>query len=297
MVKECIDYQEDLSALLDSELGDQDKAEVTKHLTDCCECASRFETINSLSSFIGHEALNLQTQDLWEKIQADLPSVCEVIEEDLSAYLDGELPPAAQEGVNAHLKDCRSCLEKFKLLNATNQLLAKGLELPETIEVDVWSAIKSRISADCDVVGDELSAYVDQEVEVARHRFITTHLIGCMGCRDDFEKITQMGDVIKEHYKPHIPENLNLWPGIKSKMPQVVPFTPRQTQGNKKNIVQPRFAVMATAAAAVIALLGSLTLWLSLPEEANLPRISPESYLIESSFQEPTDTAEAVVYE
>ncbi len=296
MVKLCTDYQEDLSALLDSELEESEKTEITKHLTDCRECASRFETIKSLSSFISHEATQVEVPDLWSKIQAELPSVCEVIEEDLSAYLDGELPSAAQEGVNGHLKECQACLDKFKLLNSTNQLLAKGLTLPENIEIDIWSAISSRISADCDGVREDLSAYVDQEVDGARHRFITAHLIGCLGCRDDFEKLNSVGDILREHYKPQIPENLNLWPGIKSKMPQVIPFTPRQSQGKKK-VVRPRFTVMASAAAAVIALMGSLTYWLMLPDESNLPKISPESYLIESSFQQPTDTAEGILYE
>ncbi len=296
MVRACTDYQEDLSALLDDELGASEKTEITSHLTECKECASRFETVKSLSSFISHNSAEVEVPSLWDKIKDELPSVCEVIEEDLSAYLDGELPPAAQEGVNTHLKECESCLEKFKLLNSTNQLLAKGLVLPENIEIDIWSAISSQISADCEVVMSELSAYADQEVDGSRHRAITTHLIECVPCRESFDLMNKVGDAIREHYTTKIPENLNLWPGIKSKMPQVVPFTPRQSQGKKK-VLRPRFAVVASAAAAVIALLGSLTFWLSLPDDTDLPKISAENYLIESSFDEPTDTAEAVVYE
>ncbi|MBX9668786.1 MAG: zf-HC2 domain-containing protein [Candidatus Obscuribacterales bacterium] len=295
MVRACTDYQEELSALLDNELDESTNTDVTNHLTECSDCASRFETIKSLSSLLIKECTNIiEIPDLWDKLKDDLPSLCSVIDEDLSAYLDGELPSAAQEGVKHHLDDCKPCLEKFKQLNATNQALSKGLSLPDGIEIDIWSAIKNKLDTDCDGVRDDLSAYADQEVDSTRHRFITSHLIECVPCRQSYEKVTAVGDLLKEHYKPQIPENLNLWPGIKVKM-QVVPFTPRQSKSKKK--VRPRFAVMVGAAAAVVGLLGSLALWLSLPDDFQFPTVSPEQYLIESSFQEPTDSAEAVVYE
>jgi anti-sigma factor RsiW len=296
MVRACTDYQEDLSALLDNELGADENKDVTGHLTECNDCASRFETIKSLSGFLSKEGSNIvDMPDLWDSIKDELPSVCLVIEEDLSAYLDGELPAAAQEGVNHHLDECAECLDKFKLLNSTNQMLSKGLALPEGLEINIWSAVKDRLDSDCENVREDLSAYADQEVDSGRHRFITSHLIDCLPCREAYEAVTKVGDLIKEHYKPQIPENLNLWPGIKLKM-QVVPFTPREQQKTKKKI-RPRFAVMVGAAAAVVGLLGSLVLWLSLPDDIQFPSISPEQYLIESSFQEPTDSAEAVVYE
>ncbi len=298
MVRTCTDYQEDLSALLDNELGVNESKDINGHLTECDDCSARYETIKSLSGLLVKESSNIEEMpDLWASLKDELPSICIVIEEDLSAYLDGELPSAAQEGVKQHLDDCAECLEKFKLLNSTNQLLSKGLALPPEIEkeIDIWSAIKNKLESDCEGVRDDLSAYSDQEVDSTRHRFITSHLIECVPCRETYEGITRVGDLIKSHYTPKIPENLNLWPGIKVKM-QVVPFTPREQQKTKKK-VRPRIAVMTAAAAAVVGLLGSLALWLSSPDEQLMASISPEQYLIESSFQEPTDSAEAVVYE
>lgn len=294
MVRACTDYQEDLSALLDNELGVTESKDITGHLTECGECASRFETIKSLSVFLVKESGKVEVPDIWDSLKDELPSICIVIEEDLSAYLDGELPPAAQEGVKKHLDDCAECLDKFKLLNSTNQLLSKGLALPEGVEIDIWSAVKSKLDSDCETVREDLSAYSDQEVDSSRHRFITSHLIDCMPCRQTYEAVNKVGDLIKEHYKPQIPDNLNLWPGIKIKM-QVVPFTPREQKSKKK--IRPRFTVMVAAAAAVVGLLGTLALWLSSPDDFQFPTVSPEQYLIESSFQEPTDSAEAVVYE
>lgn len=296
MVRTCTDYQEDLSALLDNELGVNESKDINNHLSGCDDCSARYETVKSLSGLLSKECGNIgEMPDLWASLKDELPSICVVIEEDLSAYLDGELPAAAQEGVKQHLDDCVECLDKFKLLNSTNQLLSKGLQLPADIEIDIWSAVKDKLESDCETVREDLSAYSDQEVDSSRHRFITSHLIECVPCREAYEGITKVGDLIKSHYTPKIPENLNLWPGIKVKM-QVVPFTPREQQKTKKK-VRPRVAVMAAAAAAVVGLLGSLALWLSSPDEQMMASISPEQYLIESSFQEPTDSAEAMVYE
>lgn len=300
----CIDFQEDLSALLDDELKGTDKTELESHLSECDECTSRFETLKSLSSFLskGAEKCEADMPDLWSKLKDELPSVCLVIEEDLSAYLDGELPPAAQEGVNEHLNSCSECLDKFKLLNSTNQLLSKGLELPESIDVDLWNAVKKRLTEDCEIIASELSSYVDQEVATMRHRAITAHLLECHPCRANFDGMTKVGEVIREHYQPVIPEDLDLWPGIKAKM-RVVPFaakTSQQVPANKqqnKKTGRPRWSVMAVAAAAVTALFSTLAFWLSSPDYADGPNVTAESYLIESSFTEPTDVVEAVVYD
>jgi hypothetical protein len=56
--------------------------------------------------------------------------------------------------------------------------------------------------------------------------------------------------------------------------------------------------VYLTAAAAVmIAIVGSLTFFVVSPQPAPAETVSSERYLIESALMEPTDNAEAVVYE
>ncbi|MBZ0184941.1 MAG: zf-HC2 domain-containing protein, partial [Candidatus Obscuribacterales bacterium] len=123
MARTCAEFQDDLSALLDNELKDADKVGLETHLTECKDCASRFETLKALSGFMREQVdVDIKMPDLWDSIKEDMASVCEVMQDDLSAYLDGELPPAAQEGVKQHLADCQNCLDKFKLLNRTNQL-------------------------------------------------------------------------------------------------------------------------------------------------------------------------------
>ncbi|MFX9703741.1 zf-HC2 domain-containing protein, partial [Acinetobacter baumannii] len=80
----------------------------------------------------------MEVPELWDLMQADLPSLCEVVRDDLSACIDSDLPPPAHEGVDKHLKECLPCLSAFKELNNTSKLIAKSLELPASVKVDLW---------------------------------------------------------------------------------------------------------------------------------------------------------------
>lgn len=296
----CDNYKDELSALLDNQIGVSLKSEVESHLEACPECAAEFESLKAVSNLLSKAFVaEGEMPDIWTKIAIDMPSVCDVIVDDLSAYLDGELTSPAQEGVNQHLKDCADCLAKFTALNQTNRLLAKGLELPLNVEVNLWSAIKERLSADCALIDNELSAYLDQEVVTLRHREITKHLTDCSNCQVEFGKLTNVGDVIRDSYKPNIPDDFDLWPGIKSKL-QVVPFTPKApaVSGSKvKGVIDRRVYALAAVAAVFVLVFGLGAFWLNSPEQSNIRQVSAEGYLIDSSLLQPADKAEAVVYE
>ncbi|MBP9090992.1 zf-HC2 domain-containing protein [bacterium] len=299
----CDNYKDELSALLDNQVGGSLKTEVESHLEACSECAAEFDSLKAVSKLIGQAFVaDSEIPDIWSKIALDMPSVCDVIVDDLSAYLDGELTSPAQEGVNQHLKDCADCLAKFTALNQTNRLLAKGLELPQNVQVNLWSSIKERLTADCALIDNELSAYLDQEVVTLRHREITKHLTDCSNCQVEFGKLTNIGDVIRDSYKPNIPDDFDLWPGIKSKL-QVVPFTPKtQTASSSKvkgvkGIIDRRVYALAAVAAVFVLVFGLGAFWLNSPEQSNIRQVSAEGYLIDSSLLQPADKAEAVVYE
>lgn len=298
MVETCEKYRLELSALLDEQLDKQLKTEVEGHLSGCSDCTQEMETLKKLCQFMAQELQSdsVDVPDIWSKIKDQVPTVCQVMDEDLSAYLDGELPAPAQEGVNAHLKDCPDCLAKFKTLNTTNQVISKALELPADVKVDLWPAVKSRLNEDCALIHTELSPYIDQEVATLRHRAITTHLTDCQGCRDEFNRLSSVGEVIREHYKPEIPEDFDLWPAIKLQM-QVVPFTPRATNQQKAKPGMRRAYWMSAAAAVVLGIIGFGSFWLMSPSTSSIKTVSAEDYLIESALTEPSGSAEAVLYE
>jgi hypothetical protein len=107
-----------------------------------------------------------------------------------------------------------------------------------------------------------------------------------------------VGDMIRESYKPDIPADFNLWPGIKSKL-AVVQFAPKsQPQVAAKTGIHRRYYIGAAVAASFAMVFGLGAVWLNSPEQSSTIRpVSAEAYLINSSLLEPADKAEAVVYE
>lgn len=293
----CNSYKTDLSALIDGQLDNKSQSDLHTHLDNCGPCSQELENLKGLHRFLGNElaAEKLPIPDIWGLVQSSMPSLCSLMQEDLSAYLDGELPPAAQEGVNRHLKECQDCLANFKLLNDTNRLLNKAFELPANIKVDLWPAVKAQLNEDCALIHTELTAYADMEVVPLRHRSITTHIMNCLECRDQFNSLSAIGDIIRDSYKPQIPDNFDLWPEIRSKM-AVVPFVAKTApEAAKPKVVRPRI-IAGAAAAAIIGLLGILFTFAT-PRPAGSETMNSETYLIQSALQEPSDLAEAVVYE
>jgi anti-sigma factor RsiW len=296
----CVRYRSDLSAFVDGQLEAHVQGEVQSHLGNCELCSQELETLRALTQFLtdGFSPENLPMPDLWSRIEDSLPSDCELVVADLSAYLDNELPPAAQEGVNKHIKECLPCMSAFKELNQATKVIAKGLELPASIKIDLWPAVKARLNEDCALIQSELSSYADQEVPTLRHRSITKHLLDCQQCRDNFDKISAVGEVIRDAYQPAIPDNFDLWPEVKRQL-QVVPFTPKS--GEQKQQRGTRFGgarlYWATSAAAAVAIVGSLALWMGAPQLHAVEPVTSEAYLIESAMTQPAEIAEAVVYD
>lgn len=298
----CTRYETELSAIADGQVEASLKVEFEEHVAKCSDCQEQFKSMTSLGTLLS-QAMNpekLEVPDIWAMMQDKLPSLCEVMQEDLSAYLDGELTPAAQEGVKDHLKDCENCMSDFKKLNATNGLLAKGLELPESVSVDIWTAVKARLNEDCALISTELSAFVDQQVPQARHTAITAHLFDCTNCRTQFDAMTRVGELIRDAYQPDFPENFDLWPSIKSKL-QVVQFIPKvqsatqEAQTKQKPLARRLYLI--GAAAAIVGIIGSVAVWLTMPMESGLTPVSSEAYLLESSMPGSAQpAAEEVVY-
>lgn len=298
MDNSCTRYRTELSAFMDSQVDKDLHAEIQSHLGNCEPCTTELEALKSLTVFLS-SGLSVQEDvvpNIWDAIQEHMPSVCELMREELSAYLDGELTAPAQEGVNKHLKECSECLAEFKLLNSANRLLVKGLELPANLKVDLWPAVKAQLNEDCALIRTELSSYVDQEVATLRHRGITTHLIDCPDCRVQFNGLAGVGDIIRDSYQPVFVDNFDLWPEIKRQL-QVVPFNSKSQNIEAKPKFRRQKVYLTAAAAVTIAIVGSLTFWFGTPKPASADTVSSEGYLIESALKEPSDIAEAAVYE
>lgn len=298
----CVSYRSELSALIDGQLEVKVQTEMQQHIADCENCAQELSTLKSLQQFLVENMCSddLEVPEIWDLMQEELPSICDLVRDDLSAFIDSELPPPAREGVDKHLKECIPCINQFKELNNTSKLIAKSLELSPSIKVDLWPAVKARLNEDCALIQGELSAYADQEVEILRHRTITRHVVDCAECKNRFESISSVGEFLRDSYKPAMPEELDLWPQVKRQL-QVVPITLKaeqqqqsQTPANVKRKNTRMY--LASAAAVVVLMVASGGLFIGMTKHKVVP-LSSEAYLIESAMSQPTEIAEAVVYD
>lgn len=301
MVLSCTDFQDDLSSFVDGELDQHRQSALASHLSECELCKRNHEDFKKVTVLMQSATARIQetAPDLWSALNGKMPSVCECIQEDLSAYLDGELIAPAKEGVSAHLEGCTVCHAKFQELSSVTRLLSTGLQLPDKFEVDIWSGIKTRLNEDCVLIRSELSAFIDREVATLRHREITAHLTECAECKTEFLALSETGDALRSSYQPEFPENFDLWPAIQAKL-SVVPFERKEktaASGNKGKVVPMRR--LAAVAAAVMAGVSATMIYFSMQNgsSSSVEPITAEAYLIDQSLGEPANVAEAVVYE
>jgi anti-sigma factor RsiW len=290
----CAQFKDDISALIDGELDAARNSELQEHLNSCADCLQTQGSLRQTSSLLAQAKLAsfAACPDIWSAMASKMPPLCEIIQEDFSAYLDGELIVPAKEGVSEHLQACTPCHGKFQELSQVNGMLSRGLELPANLEISIWAEIKNRLDEDCQLIKDELSSFFDREVTPDRHRTITGHLLECGDCREQLAMISQAGEMLRSSYQPEFPDNFDLWPEIKAKM-NVIPLAPKEKRQNQ--FVNKR--LYAVAAVFVGGALAALTIFLNFNAGASVKPVTAESYLIESALGEPVGMAEAMVYE
>ncbi len=296
MVIACPNYPEEISAFLDGQLDENRKAEVSEHLSECGVCRRQLQEFTELSDLISAawSPAHLKIPDLWVKIQGQVSALLHPTTEELSAFIDNELPAAGMEGVREHIGVCASCKSRLRQLSQATNLVAKALALPAGLELDLWEGVRSRLNADCQLILGELSAYLDKEVTTLRHRAITSHIIECPECRGAFNQLSSLGELIRTRYSPLIPDEFDLWAEIKGKL-KVVRLEPKVRSGLRP--AAQRF-YLASACAVLLAVIGLLTYLLNQPlRNAQVSPVSAEAYLLESALMEPGSTVEAVVYE
>ncbi|HEY9789784.1 MAG TPA: zf-HC2 domain-containing protein [Candidatus Obscuribacterales bacterium] len=298
MVVSCSEFKEDLSSLVDGELEEHKQSLLCDHLSACAGCRDEHDRFKHVGSLLRKTAAQVANSapNIWEEVAAKLPDVCQCVQEDLSAYLDGELIASAKEGVSIHLEKCSLCLRKFQQLTRVNGMLSKGLVLPESIQVDVWAAVKARLNEDCLLIQSELSAFIDREVATLRHRAITAHLTECAECTRHFHELSQTGDMLRSNYLPADAESVNLWPRIVGRL-NVIKLEPKDKE---KKRPQPAARRLSAIAAAVVAGVVASSGYLFYYQQQHTPHVQPvtaEAYLIDQSLGDPSDVAEAVVYE
>jgi predicted anti-sigma-YlaC factor YlaD len=287
----CENFKEDLSAHFDGELDAERATIVDAHLKECEVCRNAFNKLGGLSKFLAGARQEEVIPDIWQAISDKVDTSDHISDEDLSAYLDSELPPATFEGVREHLDSCGDCSTKQSELKTVSGLIHDALVLPDDIAVDIWPALRSRLNEDCALIQSELSAFLDQEVNTLRHRNVVGHLMQCPTCKGLFDQLDSVGNIIRTNYRPDIPEDFDLWPEIKAKL-QVVPFAARPKQPAK---VIP-FKRRAYAIAAAIVALGLVAAFVT-RQQQSYSHLTAEAYMIDSALEDQGDNPDQFVYE
>jgi anti-sigma factor RsiW len=128
---------------------------------------------------------------------ADL-SVCVRIEELLSAYLDGELRPGEIELVVEHIESCLDCIAEFRSLKEarTAVRLLPVLQVPDKL-IPIAH------------YGEDLSAYLDGELDTQELRVISSHLTTCHECRGELQGLDLARTAVRALPGAELPEFLS----------------------------------------------------------------------------------------
>lgn len=96
----------------------------------------------------------------------------------VSAYLDGQLQPGELDVVVEHLAECAGCIAEFHQLKEIRAALRTlpFLEMPERLLPDTH-------------LGEQLSAYLDGQLDTNEHDFVISHLEFCTDCRLELHEL------------------------------------------------------------------------------------------------------------
>lgn len=102
----------------------------------------------------------------------------EHVAELLSAYLDGELESGELEAVVSHVETCLDCIAEFHGVRAMRAVLRTlpALAMPEFL-------------LDSSHHGEELSAYLDGELDAFDRDRLVAHLDRCASCREELHEL------------------------------------------------------------------------------------------------------------
>ena len=219
----CENIIELLSAYIDGELSDNEKTTVEEHLKSCKSCQEELEIIKELSNKI---KFSLEKEDLIPDLSLSVMSrlnesnqlSCNDVDENISAYFDGELEPTQYYSIDDHIKNCTRCEENYKKLKYLRNLIKLSVD---SLDIDLWQKVYNRLiqpeQLECSFVSDQLSAYLDREINNELYKSISEHILQCPECRKEFNQIKYIQQEVKKALiKPA--ENINLWPQVYYKL-------------------------------------------------------------------------------
>ncbi|MEW5821427.1 MAG: zf-HC2 domain-containing protein [Cyanobacteriota bacterium] len=220
----CEKIKETLSAYIDGEISDNETLLIENHLADCNSCKNELSILENISSKIKGSLFSeeIDIPDFSESIMNRLSEKqdisCDIVNEELSAYFDAEIKPILYYSIEEHLKNCPKCNEKYQKLEVLRNLIKLSVD---SLDIDLWKKIYQRLiqpdHIECNFVSEQLSAYIDKEINADLYKSISEHVLSCQQCRKELNELKYIQQNIKKALlKPF--NNIDLWPSIRYKL-------------------------------------------------------------------------------
>lgn len=220
----CENILDILSAYIDNELPEDELQAVDRHLASCKNCRDELALLQGLSDKIKASLLieNFEMPDLSNSVltrfQEQQNLSCKEVSEELSAYFDAELPPANYYSIEYHLDNCSQCQQKFQQLQYLRNLIKLSVN---SLDIDLWQKVYARLISpeelQCSFVADQLSAYLDKEVDAQLAKSISEHIMACNHCRKQFEEFKFIQQQVKKALLLPF-KNVDLWPAVRYRL-------------------------------------------------------------------------------
>lgn len=146
--KKCEEVAEELSAFFDGELDTVNYYSIEEHLESCETCKDKYQQLEYIRKLIKSSVESLDI-DLWEKVYARLIQPdqleCGFVMNELSAYMDKELPGVLQRNISEHILSCKTCRKEFENIKTIQEKVKQILLWPAE-DVNLWPAISYRLN-------------------------------------------------------------------------------------------------------------------------------------------------------
>lgn len=206
-----------ISSFIDGELTEEEQNAAQDHFDHCPECAEELKMVQQLSLRV-QQTLELEnipdfSAAILSKLEAESVS-CKQVEENLSAYFDGEMDTNNYYAIKNHLDECKDCEPKYKKLEYLRNLIKLSVD---SLDLDLWSTVYNRLvdpeELECSFVSDKLSEYIDKEMDKKLYKAISEHILACPICRKEFDDLKYLQTKVKiALLEPS--KNIDLWPDI-----------------------------------------------------------------------------------
>ncbi len=124
---------------------------------------------------------------------------CNNIEDLLSAYFDKELNTEDTILVKNHLDECQKCQKELNNIANLSALLKVSFT-NHNPKLNISSKIELDSLDTCRKVSENLSAFLDKELEKTEIVEICEHLLQCQYCRKDYEELKNLSFSIKNYF-------------------------------------------------------------------------------------------------